>query len=124
MFLSHEQAILDYLEEDELDRCLRNVDWKKAVANIMGEIFSEADMISCSVTAKNTTKVGLDQDKVDALIGYMKSKFSTISTRVLREKMGTKLRDVRRSVNDNNNKSSSIGEGKQGANVETNNRVA
>lgn len=58
-FYHHEYAILDYLEQEELNQCLRN-----AEGNLMDKLFSMKNLADCSMTGKNTAKPGLDQDKV------------------------------------------------------------
>lgn len=113
-----QEGLLAFISKDQLVRACQNTsNYKKIIGNIMEVLFTEGEMLSCSVTGVNTAKRPLDARKSNALIGlslvesglvwnsylifcalisdFVSASFPGVSVTQIRQRMGNKLRDKR-----------------------------
>lgn len=105
-----------FLSEEQLNKaCLNTTNYKKVIGNLMECLFTEEEMLSCSVTGINTSKQPLDACKTTALIGisvlsflevmfcglkmffsdFITANFPYVTVPQVKQRMGNKLRDKR-----------------------------
>ncbi len=65
------QALTDFISQEAIDNALLGnaSKWTKVTTNLMGELFTESELMTSSCSGTGTSKPALNREKRNALVG-------------------------------------------------------